>query len=84
MYRFFLFLRGYYLISVKGILTERFINLCKVNNIYLWDLKNSHNVYGMKISANDYNMLGEIINKTVCRKKSTIAVKKINALVLIS
>ena len=64
MYRFFLFLKGYYLISVEGLLAERFINLCKVNNIYLWDLQNSCNVYRMKISVEDYNMLDDILHKT--------------------
>ena len=64
MYRFFLFLKGYYLITVEGLLSERFINLCKVKKIYLWDLKSSNNIYSMKISVEDYNILDDIVNKT--------------------
>ena len=64
MYRFFLFVKGYYLITVEGLLAERFINLCKVKNIYLWDLQNSNNIYRMKISIEDYNILDDIMNKT--------------------
>ncbi len=64
MFRFFLFLRGYYLIKVQGFGTERFINLCKAKSIYLWDLQMSHNEYGMKISVDDYRELKEIVNKT--------------------
>ena len=64
MFRFFLFLKGYYLITVEGLLAERFINLCKVKKIYLWELKNSNNIYRMKISVADYNILDDIVNKT--------------------
>ena len=64
MYRFFLFVKGYYLITVEGLLAERFINLCKVKNVYLWDLQNSNNIYRMKISIEDYNILDDITNKT--------------------
>ncbi len=64
MFRFFLFFRGYYLIAVKGYAAERFINLCRVKNIYLWDLKTSHEEYRMKITIADYNMLEELVNKT--------------------
>lgn len=64
MFRFFLFLRGYYLIKVQGFGTERFINLCKAKNIYLWAIQMSHNEYRMKISMDDYKLLTEIVNKT--------------------
>ena len=64
MYRFFLFVKGYYLITVEGLLSERFINLCKVKKIYLWDLKNNNNVYRMKITVADYSILDDIMNKT--------------------
>ena len=64
MFRFFLYIRGYYLIKVCGFGTERFINLCKSKNIYLWDLQLSRDEYGMKISVEDYNKLKDIIQKT--------------------
>ncbi len=64
MFRFFMFLKGYYLIKVKGFGAERFINLCKAKSIYLWALQISHNEYRMKISTDDYKLLTEIVNKT--------------------
>ena len=64
MFRFFLFLKGYYLMKVSGTTAERFINLCKVKNIYLWDLKKNYTEYVMKISVADYKNLPDILNKT--------------------
>ena len=65
MYRFFLFFKGYFLIVVNGFGTERFINLCKLKQIYLWDIKVVHNnTYRMKISMADYEILSELVNKT--------------------
>ena len=65
MYRFFLFFKGYFLIAVDGFGTERFINLCKLKQIYLWDIQVIHNnTYRMKISMADYEFLSELVNKT--------------------
>lgn len=64
MFRLLLFIKGYYLITVSGYGTERFINLCKVKNIYLWDLQMSHNEYRMKITVSDYDDLEDIMHKT--------------------
>ena len=64
MFRFFLFLKGYLLMEISGYGAERFINLCKLKNICLWELKPYANKYLMKISASDFNRLEEIIHKT--------------------
>lgn len=64
MYRFFFFSKGYFLIAVEGFGTERFINLCKLKQIYLWDIQTDHNIYRMKISMADYELLEELVNKT--------------------
>lgn len=64
MFRLFFYLSGYYSILISGYGAERFINLCKIKNIYLWDLKQSHQDYSMKISASDYHNLDEIVEKT--------------------
>ena len=61
MFRLFFYLSGYYSILISGYGAERFINLCKIKNIYLWDLKQSHQDYSMKISASDYQNLDEIV-----------------------
>ncbi len=64
MFRFLLYVRGYYSITVSGYGAERFINLCKIKNIYLWDLKMKQQEYSMKISIADYQKLDDIIEKT--------------------
>lgn len=64
MFRFFLLLKGFYKITVEGFGTERFINLCKIKNIYLWDMHILKNTYSMNISVKDYELLSEIVNKT--------------------
>lgn len=64
MFRFLLYVRGYYSITVSGYGAERFINLCKIKNIYLWDLKMKQQEYSMKIAIADYQNLDDIIEKT--------------------
>ena len=64
MFRFFLFLRGYYRIKAEGFGTERFINLCKIKNIYLWNFNIANNECKVNISSKDYMELSEIVNKT--------------------
>lgn len=64
MFRFFLLIKGYYRITVEGFGAERFINLCKIKDIYLWDMCISQNVYTLNISKQDYETLSEIVNKT--------------------
>ena len=64
MFRFILLIKGYYRITVDGFGAERFINLCKIKNIYLWDMHISQTMYTMNISKQDYEMLSEIVNKT--------------------
>ena len=64
MFRLLLFLRGYYEVAVSGYGTERFINLCKIKGIYLWDVKNRHHKLVIKIAESDYLNLDEILYKT--------------------
>ena len=33
-------LTGVVTIQIEGFFTERFINLCKINNIKIWDIRN--------------------------------------------
>lgn len=64
MFRFLQYVRGYYYIIVSGYGAERFINLCKIKNIYLWDMTMKQQEYAMKISVSDYQNLDNIIEKT--------------------
>ncbi len=47
MLRFFRFINGYIYFCAEGGFPERFINLCKLNDITLWDVKND----GVKVLA---------------------------------
>ena len=47
MLRFFRFINGYIYFCAEGGFPERFINLCKLNDITLWDVKNN----GVKVLA---------------------------------
>ncbi|MBE6796131.1 MAG: hypothetical protein E7533_06085 [Ruminococcaceae bacterium] len=47
MLRFFRFINGYIYFCAEGGFSERFINLCKLNDITLWDVKND----GVKVFA---------------------------------
>lgn len=64
MFRFLLFFKGYLLVEISGYATERFINLCKLKNIYLWDLKAYHGKFSVKMKVSDFDRLEEIKLKT--------------------
>lgn len=62
-------------VQVEGFFTERFINLCKFNNITIWDIKNIVNgVVRFNINISDFKKLRKIAKKTKC--KVTIKDKK--------
>lgn len=56
---------GYAIITVKGINTERFINLSVTNGIYLWDIeKLDYITIRARINAKDFFKLRKIVKKT--------------------
>lgn len=57
-------LQGYLLVRLKGISTERFINLCSNRYIYLWDLKSAGDEYEFNIKLKDYYKLKPLAKKT--------------------
>ena len=62
------YLKGYVIIRIKGLSLERLLNLCLVNNIYLWDVDRINNVeIEASISILGYNDLEELVNKVGCR-----------------
>ena len=48
------FLRGFVRIRVTGFAPERFLNLCSVHDIELWDISVSENRYEMNLYVSDY------------------------------
>ena len=58
------YLRGYVKIKVQGYSPERFLNLCNVNKILLWNLEHEGNDYEMCLSIKDYKKLRPLVRKT--------------------
>lgn len=61
---------GFVNISVEGFFTERFINSCFSNAIFLWDLKRENSTYlKVKISVKDFKKIKKIARTTKCKVK---------------
>lgn len=57
-------------VQIEGFFTERFINLCKINNIKIWDIKNVVNgMVRFKIAIKQFKFLKKIAKKTRCKVK---------------
>ncbi len=56
--------RGYVRIRVEGFSPQRFLNLCSVQGIALWDIISDGNVYEMNMSVADFFRLRPIVKKT--------------------
>jgi similar to stage IV sporulation protein len=66
---------GVLTIEIQGFFTERFINLCKINNIKIWDIRNIvSGVVRFNIHISNFKKLRSIVKKTKC--KVTIKQKK--------
>lgn len=67
IFRLFKFLSGYVVFTANGGFAERFINLCAVKRIGLWDVTLS--VYGIKAKINirDFKKLRSVARKTGVR-----------------
>ena len=63
------FLRGYVIFTCSGGFPERFINLCSLNGISLWDVKSSGGILTAKTSVRCYK------NIRPCVKKSGMKIK---------
>ncbi|HZJ76496.1 MAG TPA: sporulation protein YqfD [Oscillospiraceae bacterium] len=62
------YMRGYVTIRVQGLTLERFINMCMVGNIYLWDVKRIDNTtLETKISIKGFKELRKIVRKIGCK-----------------
>jgi similar to stage IV sporulation protein len=61
---------GILTIEIQGFFTERFINLCKINNIKIWDIRNIVNgVVRFNIHISDFKKIRSIVRKTKCKVK---------------
>ena len=61
-------INGIVQVQIEGFFTERFINLCKINNIKIWDIKNLVNgIVRFNVSIKDFKKLKKISKKTKCK-----------------
>lgn len=57
-------------VEIQGFFTERFINLCKINNIKIWNIKTVvSGIVRFSISIKDFKKLKGIARKTKCKVK---------------
>ena len=57
-------------VEVQGFFVERFINLCKINNINVWDIINvTSGIIRFKINIKEFKKLKSISKKTKCKVK---------------
>jgi similar to stage IV sporulation protein len=55
-------------VEVQGFFTERFINLCRINNIKVWNIKNIVNgVVRFDIHISEFKKLRSVARKTKCK-----------------
>ena len=68
------YMRGYICIKVEGYFVERFLNLCMLKNIELWNIKKKNEI---ELTANiryvDYRVVEEIANITKCKINKNLA-----------
>ena len=61
---------GVVTVQIEGFFTERFINLCRINNIKIWNIKNIvKGVIRFKINISDFEKLRNIAKKSKCKVK---------------
>ena len=61
-------LAGTITVQIEGFFTERFINLCRINNIKIWEIRNIvKGVIRFKMNISDFKKLRSITKKTKCK-----------------
>ena len=61
-------LKGFVSIHVEGYFIERFINMCKSQNIYLWNIEKKNDIYlTTNIGIKDFKRIKRIAKKTKCK-----------------
>lgn len=64
------FKKGTIIIEVEGFFIERFINLCKIQNIEILDIKYiTSGLISFKTSSNNFGQIKKIADKTKCKVK---------------
>ncbi len=57
-------------VEVEGFFIERFLNLCKINNIKIWNIRNIvSGIARFNIHISDFKKIRSIVKKTKCKVK---------------
>ncbi len=57
-------------VEIQGFFTERYINLCKINNVKIWDVQNiAGGIVRFTIAIKDFKKLKSITKRTKCKVK---------------
>lgn len=64
MHTLFRFLSGYVRLKIVGKSPERFLNLCRNNHIFLWDIRTNDSGYYAKICRKDFKKIKPYVKKT--------------------
>ncbi|MEG1705282.1 MAG: sporulation protein YqfD, partial [Clostridia bacterium] len=63
-------LGGIVTVEIEGFFTERFINLCKINNIKIWDIRNIvSGIIRFRMHICEFKKLKKVAKKTKCKVK---------------
>ena len=62
------YLNGFVNIHVEGYFIERFINMCRIQKIYLWNIAKKNDIYlTVNIGLKDFKKIRKIAKKTKCK-----------------
>lgn len=63
------FVEGCLVVRLGGDYLERFFNMCRMHNIYLWDITRKEDCCSCKLHASDFSKLPPLLRKTGTRAK---------------
>ena len=59
------YVKGFVNIHVEGYYIERFINMCRMQKIYLWNIEKKNDIYlNVNIGIEDFKKIKKIARKT--------------------
>lgn len=58
------FMRGYLEITIKGDYIERFLNMCRAHQIFIWNIKNQNQIYTCRVASADFAQMVPLVRKT--------------------